>query len=212
MKRVRSRPAPSFSVYIIVFVVLLPMCLAIAACASVPLRSMPSLARIDFPTTDLAALRVAVSLPTELQPLDKEMRLTAQVKLGDSVPETETFELERVLGAAEEALIAQRLQLGQRLHAYRVSSDDVQRLVLFRDRAVERKESSGQQNASLSIGISPKVCAKRSLDNTRLPFTTYLKTSETGSYVQLTRSMDIRQIDETSDLINAIQPCEATYL
>ncbi len=54
--------------------------LTLAGCSSVPLTSIPRLARIDAKTTDLSMLRVAVQLPKVLRPRSGGVKLDVVTK------------------------------------------------------------------------------------------------------------------------------------
>src|SRR5437868_6210959 len=68
--------------------------LALAGCGHMPLTSMVQLARIDFTSTDPAALRAAVKLPRAVRLQSAALRIT--VKIASGYEEAADFVLREV--------------------------------------------------------------------------------------------------------------------
>jgi hypothetical protein len=78
-------------------------------------------------------------------------------------------------------------------------------LRMFRSRLMQKKKDGSK--GSLSISVRPDACRVAPLPDAPLPFSTYLKTAETGSYVPLVRDLDLRQFDPERDIAAMIPAC-----
>lgn len=163
--------------------------LALAGCGHMPVTSMVKLARVDLQTSDPAQLRAAIKLPKTLKPLPRGIALRIAVKVGRSPEEAEDFVLRELPDAGE---LTRELDAASRIYAYRLDDADVARLNAFRARLTERKEAGG--HGSVSISVRPQACSTEDIGSGPIIFTTYLRTSETGSYVTLARDVDLRTI------------------
>jgi len=183
--------------------ILLALLLA-AGCSHVPLLSMVQFARIDFATTDPASLRAAVKLPQVAQTRRDRVHMRIAVKV-DGMEDGADFLLQEVSDPADVLVLAKELEPGTVIVAYQVAPADLPRLLKFRDAILKRKREPG---GTLSISIQPEVCRTGELPRGPVLFSTYLKTSETGGYVPLTRDLDLRTIAAKRDVAAAIPPCD----
>jgi hypothetical protein len=79
------------------------------------------------------------------------------------------------------------------------------RLEAFRAKLLDKKKNGGHGN--LSIAILPDACRVGPLPRGSLLFTTYLRTSETKTYVPLAADVDLRTIDPKRDIAALIPAC-----
>lgn len=163
--------------------------LALAGCGHMPVTSMVRLARVDFQTSDPAQLRAAIKLPKSLKPLPRGVALRIAVKVGRSAEEAQDFVLHELPDVGE---LAGEADAASRIYAYRLDDADVARLNAFRAALLERKKAG--DHGSLSISVRPQACSTEEIGSAAIIFTSYLRTSETGSYVTLARDVDLRTV------------------
>jgi len=177
----------------------------LASCSHVPVTSLLKLSQIDFVTTDPALMRAAVKLPRQLRPRPDGMRLHLVVKMNNGSEEAQDFALREVSDAADLLALRDELSSGSALFAYRIDPDDLARLKAFRATMLAKKNTGVK--GSLTISVRPETCRTETLGEGPVLFSTYLRTSETGSYVPLTRDVDLRSLDATRDIAALIPPC-----
>ncbi len=187
------------------FLCVATMALMLACCTSVPLASLPKLARIDFMTTDLSRLRVAIALPAALSPKPQGVVMEMKYRVSEEAEQNENLHLVES-NLAQDARNLPPLASNQALHVFRLSSSDVQRLDALRQRVTEAKKQN--QKGSLSFGVAAKEFCKRSdLDSGPVLTTTYVLTSETESYVTMVQDFDLRSDTKVAEGLNKLEPC-----
>lgn len=176
---------------------------ALAACGHMPVTSLLALSKVDFATTEPQALRAAVVLPKSLSPQRVVLRLTGRINNGPD--QHEDFQLEEftdpflpasLTGAGNDA----------RIGAYRLTDADAARMAAFRTSLFRQKAESGGTGV-LEMTINPEACLVSPPAEGPVLATTYIKTSETNTYVALARNFDLRTIDPQRDLIATAPPC-----
>jgi hypothetical protein len=175
------------------------------ACGQVPITSLHALSKIDVATTDPAQVRAAVKVPKVIKPRAGRMRLRVTVKVGDAPEIREDFALSEVTDRAELRALDYAIDPGTALYAYRIADADVPRFEAFRAGLIK---STRGRHSNLGIAILPDACRSGALPRGPLTFSTYLRTSETGTYVPLTMDVDLRSIDPTRDISAIIPPCK----
>lgn len=178
----------------------------LAACTSVPLASLPKLARIDFMTTDLSRMRVALALPTALAPKPQGVVMEMKYKVGEELEQVESLHL-------DESKLTQDLQglptdqpKGQALHVFKLLATDVMHLNALRQSVADAKKQN--QKGSLSLGIAAREFCKLS----DLPLgpaltTTYVLTSETETYVTMVQDFNLRSDAKTAEGLDKLETC-----
>ena len=173
----------------------------LAGCSSVPLPSLVQLSRIDGQTTDLAALRVAVRLPTGLKPRAGGVNMDVSMKLGGAPDQKATLSLVETREAADLSGLPSA-RPGFSIYAFRLAPSDVERLVLMRA-AQQRQGGKGG-----SLGIATKeFCLVGALPSGPLLVTVYLLTSETRSYVVITNDLDLGKEPAVAEELSKLKPC-----
>jgi hypothetical protein len=180
---------------------------ALAACTHMPVTSMVRLARVDFTNTDPAELRAAVKLPRAVQPRPHGVSLRIGVRLASGHEEFQDFMLREVSDPSDVLTLSRELDRNTRIFAYRVDPAEVARLVAFRDALKRKQDASGGRGGAITIAIRPDACRTAELGLRPVYVTTYLRTGETGSYVPLTREVDLRTIAPGRDLVAEIPLC-----
>ena len=177
------------------------------ACSHMPVTSMVRLARVDFTNTDPAQLRAAVKLPRAVQPRPQGVALRIGVTLASGHEEFQDFLLREVSDPADVVVLHRELDASTHVFAYRLDAAEVARLVAFRDALKRRQEANRGRGGAITIAIRPDACRTADLANRPVYVTTYLRTAETGSYVPLTRDVDLRTIAPGRDLVAEIPVC-----
>lgn len=177
----------------------------LSACGHVPITSLYSLWKIDFETTDPAKIRAAIKLPRMIKPRAGGMHLRIAVKAGEAPEEVEDFALVEVTDRGELRALDYAVDLGTSLYAYRILDKDVPRLEAFRSTLLQKKQHGTK--GTLSISIVPEACRMGPLPLGSLLFSTYLRTSETGTYVPLTVDVDLHTLDTKRDVAALIPAC-----
>ena len=170
--------------------VLAPL-LGLLGCMSVPLTSLVPLSRIDIGTTDLAVLRVAITLPEAVKPHAGAVVMDA-VSTIDSEPAQKTaFRLIETDEAVYLLNVPAAAEPGFATYVYRLSDDALGRFDALRRTALQQHAAG--KAASLGFGIATdEFCTLGPLPAGPLLTTTYLLTSETGRYVVVTDRVDLR--------------------
>ncbi|MDJ0514576.1 MAG: hypothetical protein QNJ62_14130 [Methyloceanibacter sp.] len=174
-------------------------------CAKTPMASMMHLAKVDFQTTDLSAVRAAILLPQGLRPLPETERLTVAVRRPDGSTEDHVFALQAV-DDPEVALLNEEHHGREWFFAYKLNAKSVRTLERLR-KEVATKRKTGSTGASLTLGISSEACYLATEPSGPLPISTYLKTEETKSFVPLVRKVDLRSITGHARL--DLVPCQS---
>jgi hypothetical protein len=179
--------------------------LCLSACTSIPISSMYKLSRIDFMTTDLQRMRVALTLPNDLRPQQGGVHMDLAYQQGEKPEEKRVIKLEEATAAADIVGLPKPPE-GEKTYVFRLSTSDVATLNKIRNDATAAK-SKGQKG-SLSMGIAAKeFCANTKIPSTPLLVTTYVYTSENNEYVVLTRDIDLRGDATISASLDHLAPC-----
>ena len=180
--------------------------LLLGACGHVPVLSMLKLARIDFKTTDPARLRIAVKLPSSIKPQRDKLRLRVTVQLPGNPDSTQDFVLSEISDPAELAMLRKEVDADAHVFAYRLDTSEANKLAAFREDLL-RKKQEGTRGGGLKIDVVPEACRSGAVAVGEVPFTTYLRTPETGGYLTLTEDVDMRTVVPGRDLVSEMPAC-----
>jgi hypothetical protein len=180
---------------------------ALGGCTTMPVTSMVQLARVDLSSTDPAQLRAAIKLPTTLRLRPQGNALRVAVKLRNGEEEAQEFALQPIDPSELAALQSER-DARTHISAYRIDPAELSRVTAFRDRLKSRQQATGSSGGAITIAVRPQACRAGPLPDGTIPFTTYLRTQETGSYVPLARDVDLRGLAPATSLPTLIPPCE----
>jgi len=178
----------------------------LAGCSSVPLSSLVQLIRINAETTDLAALRVAVRLPSALKPRPGGVNMDVLLKVTGESDQKTTFFLTETHDAGDLSGLSGAARPGFSIYAYRLAPNDIERLILMRAALLKQRQDG--KRGSLGVGIAAKeFCLVGALPSGSLLSTTYLLTSETRSYVVLTDDLDLGKEPAVAAELTRLKPC-----
>jgi hypothetical protein len=179
--------------------------LMLAGCSSVPLTSIPPLARIDAKTTDLSMLRVAVQLPDALRPRSGGVKLDVVTKLAGE-PEAKTSFAMMEMNEARERTGLPAPPQGASTYAYRLSPTDAARFETLRASMIEQGKQGKRGSMGLGVGAR-EFCRANAAPQASLPVTIYLMTSETKSFVPVVKDFDLLGDPAMAGGLDSIQPC-----
>jgi hypothetical protein len=178
----------------------------LTGCASIPLTSIPKLSRVDFMTTDLRQLRVAVVLPKTIRPGKNSIEMVTILKIEGSAPETTKLQLDQSFTQTDFVGLPTSLGSDQKTYIYLLQSNERAKLEEIRRSAQAAKTSA--KNGTLDIAFSFKeFCADGVLPAGSVLTSTYVSSSETSEYVLLTRDVDMREDATLSKLLDDLSPC-----
>lgn len=167
--------------------------LALAGCASMPLKTVYNLWTFDPWSSDFRNWRAAVRLPEERGVPLERARVQMKVETwreGDPARQTEVFVLERIGDAAALAPLAAEARKGYVLAAYRFAPADHARLDALRTRIVSARTSGNPVKGQLSISAS--ACgADLTPPDGKLLLSTYLLVDPKDGYNPLAVDFDI---------------------
>jgi len=168
--------------------------LLVAGCASVPVSTMWKLRDFDIVKTDAAKLRVGIRIPEFMQVEPDGATLEITMWNGDqSVRNKEVLVLQVVVEQSELNELARFHKSGFAIHVYKLSDRSLKKLVRFKQQYAALKEEFGDDvQGSLSVGA--KGCLLPQAEKQAALMTTFLKSSETGSFVVLTSETDVGKI------------------
>jgi hypothetical protein len=180
--------------------------LALAACTSIPVSSLMALSRVDFATTRIDALRVAVELPSAIAPEEDGVHLEVTAKLGEKEDKFR-FKLQKDVAQIGMKGLLPFPEEGKQIYAYRLRDEDVVTLAKLRRDRLENKQKG--EKGSLSIGVSAKeFCRNKDIRNADLTLTTYIATSETKGFVPVVRNYDVRGDKDISAALDHLPLCK----
>ncbi len=184
-------------------IILAGFALSLAACGTVPLTSIPALSRIDFKTTDFAALRAGLRLPDALRTQPDGVDLEVTLRIDGSPDEKTIFPLVELPAGA----LPDSGQAGKIDFIYRLSDQDSRRFDEIRNKTNVARQQN--RRGSVDLSIEPKqFCLLRPLPDGPLPVTSYIQTSETKRFVVLTRDLDLRSEAKTAASLSTLKPCK----
>jgi hypothetical protein len=186
---------------------LLTVSAVLPACSSIPLSSLPALSQIDPQTTDIRYLRVAMDLPIGLRPRPGGVIMEADVKAAGTPDRSIPFRLETIEPRSSGSMANIPLESGRQRFLFRMAPMDVPAfdalrsgLFVLRDKGV---------SGSLGLGIKSKeFCRDGAIPAGPLLSTTYLRTSETKSFVVVTRDLDLKTQADVATELATLEDCQ----
>jgi hypothetical protein len=166
---------------------------------------LPALSQIDPGTTDLSAIRIALVLPRGLRPRANGVALDVVIQQDSTAASKTSFKLVPVDIAADAVKPPAPVQ-GDALFAYRLAPDEVVRFQALRAGLLRSNSHGG--HGSLSMGIATReFCSEGAVPAGPVLSSSYLMTSETGSYVAVTSGFDLRSDETITAALARLSPC-----
>lgn len=179
---------------------------ALTACTSIPVSSMYQLSKVDFMTTDLNRLRIAVVLPASIKPRATGVVMEIKYQTGSEPEKMENVILQPATTAADQVGLPTGLAAGNKIYAYHLAASDVAKLEDIRNGA--RQAKAAKQKGSLSMGIAAKeFCKAAPLGTGPIYSATYVATSEIGGYIVLTKDINLRSDATISASLDHMPDC-----
>lgn len=189
------------------FLGLAVLSVSLAGCGHVPVSTMWALRNFDMVRADPTHLRVAVRLPEALIPQPGGVKVTARWgRKGEPQSErTAEIVLQETSVAAEGAGLTQARRAGTRLFAYKVASQDVERLRALQ-LEVARTQREGQGRETGALGVSADACRTGELPAGALAMTTFLKVDSEREYLTLLKDVDLRTLASGDKSLDNLVP------
>ncbi|MDR3475365.1 MAG: hypothetical protein P4M09_27265 [Devosia sp.] len=184
----------------------LPVCLGLVACATIPLGSIVPLARIDLMTTDLTKLRAALRLPRPLRPQPGGVAMDVVLK-ADGVPDqTASLTLTETTDPADLARLPPLGNGQQRTYVYRLAPAEIARFDALRKTLAGYR--AAHLSSSLGFGIATReFCTETPLEAGPVPTSSFLLTSETGTFVTLIDGLNLRDDPKLAAAFASLAAC-----
>lgn len=177
----------------------------LAGCTSIPLRSLPDLSRIDFMTTDVNVLRVAIQMPTPMRPRPRGVEMGAVVNIQGVESRTSFLMVPDESASAHRELDAEPAA-GMGTYVYRLSTPDIEHFDALRKQVAESKKQG--RHGSFGLGIETKeFCLDGPIPKGDLLISTYVLTSETRRFVLLISEHDLRRDKKMAAALGTIGGC-----
>lgn len=172
------------------FIAMLP------ACASVPVRSMIELARLDPMTTDPAAIRAGLRVPANIRPRLETSTLKFTTWFGkesDPAKAADRHEIALAMVEVDDAAARARLlggNKGDAVYLYQIAPADLPTLVAFRNDLATKKGSGRDGHLQISIGVD--ACYVGTPPSPPVLMSTYIRFAGMRDYLPLARNIDIQ--------------------
>ncbi len=181
---------------------------SVSGCSTIPIASVLPLASINAETTSLSDLRVAVRLPEALRPRAGGVKLDVVLRIGGESERKVAFLLAESADPADLTGLADQRRTGFGLYAFRLAPTDIGGFESLRADAFAARKAG--RAASLGMGVATReLCRAADLPGGPLLLTTYLKTSETRSYVTASENLDLRRPPNAESAVDlaSLAPC-----
>jgi hypothetical protein len=180
--------------------------ICLAGCASVPITSIPKLGRIDFKTTDLSQLRVAMVLPKILMPKGNSIEMVTKLSFEGESPQTNKLQLAQSSAPADLAGLPTDLAPDQKIYVYLLPPAERAKLEQTRRDAQLAKAKGKKGTLDISFAFK-EFCSEGALSAAPILTSTYLSSSETDGYVPLNRNLDLRKDAALRKLLDDVPKC-----
>ncbi|MGT2434494.1 hypothetical protein ACU4GH_00030 [Bradyrhizobium betae] len=153
----------------------------------------------------MSMLRVAMQLPEALRPRSDGVRLDVVTKVTGEAEMKTSFVMVEMSDARDRAGLPVPPR-GSSTYPYRLSSADAARFEALRASMVEQGKQG--KRGSMGIGVAAKeFCRLNEAQQTSLPVTIYLMTSETKSFVPVVRDFDLLSDPTVAGGLESIERC-----
>lgn len=180
--------------------------LMLTNCTTIPFFSLFSLARVNFESTELEEFRIGIKLPDGIRPEREGIKLETILKISGEKDLNTTFILVGSKDITDEKFLSSYLIPEYKVYSFKLSPQDIQRFQELRKKSYDNKKLN--KSVSLGFGISIKeFCIQNALLDKPIQITTFIKTSEIGKYIILTKEHDLREDKNVILELNKIQNC-----
>ncbi len=185
---------------------LLALSIALAGCSTIPLTSIPRLMRINFLTTDIAKVRIALSVPASFGLLLPPAYFRYTYKFEGEDEHHEDIPLEETSAPADLQDIPQDWPEGSTLHVFLMPPDSAERLTKLRSDEGQRAKTE-KKKSNFTVGIKGNFCKVSQPPDGPILTTTYVLTSETETWTTFTRNLDVREQKGAEDIMARLEAC-----
>jgi hypothetical protein len=179
----------------------------LTACSSVPISSLPKLSKVDFLTTDLDRLRVALTLPSQVKPGKNGVVLSVNYAPTGAAPEQSYIILNETRRDADRVGLPTVTSSQQRTYAYKLETSEAKKFENVRQRIQVAKEKGVKGTLDISV-VTKEFCSTGVLPAGPVLTTIYIASVETEGYVVASRNLDLTQEPATAEILKKLQPCQ----
>ncbi len=193
------------------FIMITLVSFLLAACSHVPIATMVKLRNFDLLKTDPGGLRIAVRYPDDIRIPEggARMHLAVKAKSDGSMLLEERVEFEEIASRADKAELSAELKAGTRISIFRIPERNTPFFKGFQKYMRDKSEAERDAlEGTMSISVS--ACLTSGTVPDKVLVSTFLKSSELGSFVPLLRDVDLAEVisDGTGPEQPDLQPCK----
>jgi hypothetical protein len=185
---------------------LFALALVLAGCSTIPLSSIPKLYRINFMTTDIDRIRIALTVPPSFGLLPPPATFKYVYELEGEEEHSSSIPLEETREPADLVDIPGDWPVGSTLHVFRMPPSSAAQLAKLREDEKQRAKTE-KKKGNFSIGIKGNFCEVSESPDGPILTTTYVLTSETETWTTFTRNLDVREQKGAEDIMAKLEPC-----
>jgi hypothetical protein len=176
----------------------------LGACGHTPIMSITELRKIDFETTDVRKLAVAVQIPSDLVAAKKGAVLVMTISdaSGKQI-EQEDFLLRKQEDFQSDPILARYQKPDFTIATYELAPEDAPRFARVRN----LRFAPGGEAYKGSISVNPRICRNADFETRPLRVSAFLKTSETKRFVPLLVDYDLRKELEGAEIETVFPHC-----
>lgn len=179
--------------------------MGLGGCARMSLVDAYKLNKVEFSTTSVKRLRVAVHIPKYFRLRKPGAVITMTLKKNGSKPaQSERFVLQEIPASQELKKLVLEEGAGGNYYAFRIRPDDIARFEHIRNQS---RENAPGSKRSGSMNVTASVCRTKTRLPKKIPFSAFLKAQETGDYVALARDVDLMAEIGFKDAIKLFPSC-----
>ena len=179
----------------------------LAGCTTIPLTSIPKLSRINFLTTDIERVRIALTVPNSFGLRKPPAFFKYDYQLEGEELHQNSIQLEETHDPADLSGIPSDLLPGETLHVFRMPQSSAEQLAKLREDEKQRAKTQ-KRKGKLNVGIAGNFCKKSEPPDGPILTTTFVLTSETETWVTFTRNLDVRAQKGAGEELAKLEACK----
>ncbi len=171
--------------------------LVLGGCAMIPISSFIPLSRIDLQKTDLAQFRAGIETSRNVKP-GASVDLDLTYTIGEK-KKSAAFHLVQIKSGVEVEEFKSEVDSSSDYYVYRLPPSEVSAAAAFRAEglALEKARPKGVEG-KFTINVEASSCPTAPKLEGPVLVAIWLRTQETGSFVQLTRSIDMNKLPQSN--------------
>gem|GEM_PF-3605333 len=166
--------------------------LSLSACSTIPLTSLPKLARLDVKTLDIGQTAIGVTYPSSFAFKNNEVFLTLSSEFNDGSPpliEQFIFQLE---DGGISPVLARAQSKGMSANIFLPSDAEVARMETLREKLLIADQNDNVDQTSVAVRFHPCFVGE-AVDTSLLRPTVYLRTRDDQSFFKFLYKIKITE-------------------